>query len=227
MREIMLKHPNADKRQIDRYLKFITKYSGTGGNVKHHILPKSNDCWPEFSDFKENAWNCALLTERQHFIAHWILWKAIGGLQTNAFYQMKHCEGMMLTSRVYESLRNSIDYDYLQLKRKQSNLNKYGVENIQQVDEIRLRSQSTMKERYGTCSPRLMGDGYENFKRTWNSEEFRQSESYYSYIESRIGGNNGRAKPIVFRNKNYKCIKDAIEDTGISRYLILKEIKGE
>jgi hypothetical protein len=42
----------------------------------HHICPKSKDLFPEYSNFIDNPWNSAVLTERQHFIAHWLLWKS-------------------------------------------------------------------------------------------------------------------------------------------------------
>lgn len=89
----------------ERYLRFIEKFSNTGGTVRHHILPRAKDMWPEFSDLKENPWNESLLTNRQHFVAHWILWKALGGSQTFAFYAMKNKENQRLSSKIYENLK--------------------------------------------------------------------------------------------------------------------------
>lgn len=42
----------------------------------HHILPKSKDMFPEYKSFKKFPWNRAILTYRQHIIAHILLWKS-------------------------------------------------------------------------------------------------------------------------------------------------------
>jgi hypothetical protein len=36
------------------------------------------------------------------------------------------------------------------------------------------------------------------------------------------GGKNPRAKKIIFDGKVFDCIKDAIEETGVTRYMIKK-----
>lgn len=45
---------------------------------KHHILPKAGDMFPEYHSLKQHPWNCAILTFRQHFLAHYMLMKAFG-----------------------------------------------------------------------------------------------------------------------------------------------------
>lgn len=82
-----------------RYLSFISKFSNTGGLVRHHILPRGE--WDEFACFKENPWNEAKLTHRQHFVAHWLLHKAIGLSQTYAFWAMINKDKQHTTSRTY------------------------------------------------------------------------------------------------------------------------------
>lgn len=79
----------------------------------HHILPKANDMFPEYENFKEYPWNEINLTARQHFIAHWILWKAFGRSQSYAFQcfiDQVNCknnrrQNLKVTSRVYEELK--------------------------------------------------------------------------------------------------------------------------
>lgn len=88
-----------------RYIKFVKRFGNTGGTVRHHFLPKAKDFWPEYTDLNEHSWNCILFTERQHFIAHWMLWKAFGGSQTSAFFAMKNKNGERLNSKTYEVLR--------------------------------------------------------------------------------------------------------------------------
>jgi hypothetical protein len=63
---------------LNRYITFIHKCQlknrGFEGYMeKHHICPKS--LYPSYKCLIENSWNKALLTPRQHFIAHIILWK--------------------------------------------------------------------------------------------------------------------------------------------------------
>ena len=40
---------------------------------RHHILPAS--LFPEYKDLKDNKWNSVLLTAREHFICHILIWK--------------------------------------------------------------------------------------------------------------------------------------------------------
>ena len=81
--------------EIQRYLKEPTKYSKLYFRIienskskhrvlrkkehknyeyfeAHHILPKS--IFPEFKSFKDNGWNKVLLTPREHFICHILIW---------------------------------------------------------------------------------------------------------------------------------------------------------
>ena len=88
--------------QIIRYVRFINTRSGQG-KVKHHILPKAKDMFPQFKSFKEHPWNLAKLTEREHFIAHRILSKIFPkSSQSRCFYYMmnSHCTD----SRTYQML---------------------------------------------------------------------------------------------------------------------------
>lgn len=75
---------------INRYYKFIQsciKLNSTNiTSEKHHICPKS--LFPELTSFHLNPNNLANLTPRQHFIAHWMLWKAYGGKMAYAFHLM-------------------------------------------------------------------------------------------------------------------------------------------
>jgi hypothetical protein len=102
---------------LNRYINFIEqcqqKNVGYEGIVeKHHICPKADDMFPEYVNFRKYLWNKALLTPRQHFIAHIILWKT--------FYSTKSCgEALWFMSNgnwkkytkfsiIYESLRKKM-----------------------------------------------------------------------------------------------------------------------
>ena len=72
--------------QYNRYLKFIDslKCQAIDGYCEvHHIVPKSMGG----SNAKENLIN---LTPRQHYIAHWMLWKALGGVAGRSFFMMSN-----------------------------------------------------------------------------------------------------------------------------------------
>ena len=79
---ILSSKPN-NSHYLRRYFKFITACLEKNKTLsldtyteKHHICPRSKDLFPEYSSLVDNPWNSAILTERQHFIAHWLLWKA-------------------------------------------------------------------------------------------------------------------------------------------------------
>jgi len=70
---------------------------------KHHIYPRSL-CNKEY---KNDYINLIRLTAREHYIAHMILWKALGGKMTNAFLRIVNCKkyNEKITSRQYCKLR--------------------------------------------------------------------------------------------------------------------------
>jgi DnaJ-class molecular chaperone len=93
---------------LTRYFKFIESCSGSG-KIKHHICPKAKGMFPHYSSLKINNWNCALLTDRQHFIAHWMLWKAYKNRAMTASFNMMNNfskeNKFQLKSAVYEKIR--------------------------------------------------------------------------------------------------------------------------
>lgn len=75
---------------LKRYYNFIVKCNDKNINLekdsyveKHHICPRAKDLFPEYSSLRINKWNSVKLTSRQHFIAHWILWKTYKTYSTN------------------------------------------------------------------------------------------------------------------------------------------------
>jgi len=54
-----------------------------GYSEKHHIIPKSMGGTDDRS-------NLIALTPRQHFVAHWMLWKTYGGSMGRAFFMMSN-----------------------------------------------------------------------------------------------------------------------------------------
>lgn len=92
----------------NRYLKFITSRRSRvyeGIVETHHILPKS-------LGGDNSLENLIKLSPREHFLAHWMLWKAYSNKQmTLAFWSMrmnksKH-RSFKITSKVYQSLKEN------------------------------------------------------------------------------------------------------------------------
>jgi hypothetical protein len=79
---------------------------------KHHILPKSLG-GSNLSD------NIIELTAREHFIAHWLLWKIYGGSMIYAFNQMIGRSGNKIkSSRVYSALREDFSKKHSETMKK-------------------------------------------------------------------------------------------------------------
>lgn len=105
---------------LKRYVRFIEHCrtqdtSQFEETEDHHILPQS--IYPEYSNFKEYPWNRVTLSHRQHFIAHWMLARALGGGMSYAFWKMANTNGqkgkgkIVVSSRVYaEAKRRSIEF---------------------------------------------------------------------------------------------------------------------
>ena len=69
---------------VNRYERFIDslkEQNVEGYSEVHHIVPRSMGGTNDKN-------NLIRLTARQHFIAHWMLWKAYGGKMTMAFHAM-------------------------------------------------------------------------------------------------------------------------------------------
>lgn len=95
---------------LNKYTRFIRncqlKNQGyTGYTERHHICPKAIDMFPEYSSFIYHPWNCAVLTARQHFIAHMLLWKVYNNdSMTRAFGVMSNYYSIK-SSRIYQNIK--------------------------------------------------------------------------------------------------------------------------
>lgn len=101
---------------VERYLSFIASCTASSDDIvyteKHHILPKA--IWPEYESFSKHQWNMAKLTGHQHFIAHWMLAKALGGAAWNAVHMMAYAcsEGQdrmyRITGKQYQIIKEEL-----------------------------------------------------------------------------------------------------------------------
>ncbi len=88
---------------VNRYNKFIDSLRNQvveGYTEKHHIIPRSHGGTHDDS-------NLIRLTPRQHYVAHWMLWKAYGKEMTTAFNYMNGIKryGKRLNSKTFELLK--------------------------------------------------------------------------------------------------------------------------
>ena len=125
--DLLAKLDGVNKHYLNRYFKFIENSNGSG-EVSHHILPRS--LFPEFVNLFENKWNDAKLSERHHYIAHLLLWKACNNKEmTYALNMMSNFRGIK-TSRLYEKLRNDFKE---QLKEDVKSREKFGTKGLTTV----------------------------------------------------------------------------------------------
>lgn len=104
-----------NKHYLRRYYKFIVSCSiknaenctTLSGTEIHHICPKAKDLFPEYANLKQFPWNKIVLTYRQHYLAHYMLWKAYGGSQIYAFQTMAmtHSPIKIKSAKVYNILK--------------------------------------------------------------------------------------------------------------------------
>jgi len=112
----MFNLPEGSSVHIRRYESFIQAllqkrvgqpcYNPVKGFERHHILPKALGGEEGFG----NKANIVLLTPREHYIAHLMLWKAYGKKMARAFWCMSHVRGSKgrLSGRRYESLKQAL-----------------------------------------------------------------------------------------------------------------------
>lgn len=89
-----------NRHHLSRYISFIERFDDTG-DVRHHIAPQAM-----FPELKHADGNIACLSDRAHFIAHLLLWKAYNNeSMTYAAWCMYHQNGERITSTQYEQLQ--------------------------------------------------------------------------------------------------------------------------
>ena len=92
---------------LNRYITFIQKCQQkneeyNGYVEKHHICPKAKDMFPEYKSFSKHPWNKAILTARQHFIAHLILTKIYKDSKSQLYAFNSICNYNKISSNIYE-----------------------------------------------------------------------------------------------------------------------------
>lgn len=141
-----------------RYIKFVEACQlkdNVIGIERHHILPKC--IFPNFKSLKENAWNCAKLTYRQHYIAHWILTKVF----VDAKFKAKMCKAFWALARI------SKDHYYREITSKM-------YEKAKEANSYAMKISNPMKNEIHVNT---MKEGWKNFLNTERGVEYRKRRS--------------------------------------------------
>lgn len=86
--------------------------------AKHHILPKSKNLpFTNYKNFKENPWNCATLTHKNHYIAHWLLFESIDHISISHSFIAMHNKDTALERIDNNCIVNSEIYNSAMIER--------------------------------------------------------------------------------------------------------------
>lgn len=199
----------------NRYVKFIESCRVQDSNVtyreSHHILPESLGG----SNDESNLIN---LTARQHYIAHWMLWKAYRGKMTYAFNMMCNRFKHRVTSRVYASIKEdfakttSKDQIGRVSEKKGKTLEElYGVE---RANEIKANARKThvgmTNKKHSEETLKKMSEAAKNRKKRVFSQEAKDN-----FSALRSGSKNPRAISVTINGVTYSCKKEALKATGL------------
>lgn len=164
---------------LQRYLRFMNSILKSRPNRKtkfetelHHILPKS--LFPEYSNLKKNSWNKIHLTYREHFIAHWLLYKSIKHPKTTfAFWAMHHQQ-----SSTRDTLRSTPSVVYSTLREQAAKFQSSERKGVKLSDDVRKR----MKDQRNTVESRILN--------SWNQlcinpmyQKYKSYEEFISAVE--------------------------------------------
>lgn len=149
--EILSKCPSS-KRNIHyakKYVSFIERCVSANTNTlnkketeRHHILPES--MWPEYKKLNRNKWNLAVLTTRQHLLAHVMLayslegdmWKALHCMIAMDPKDKKKRTEYSIYSKSYEKMKRNFASLISIRNSNRILINKNGVRKFVYSDEV-------------------------------------------------------------------------------------------
>jgi hypothetical protein len=168
----------------------------------HHIIPKCKGGTGTSTRPKNNS-NIVLLTAREHFLAHWLLWRIYGDRQMAlAFHRM------LSTTDKTKRITSSRGYEEAKEAFRKTNIgNQYGKGCTRVVtDEQKQRQSDIMKDRY-------LGNKNPFFGKTHTDEtkeKIRQSK--IGLVKDKIW--NYKGKKIVMKDGNIINVFDNVKDVA-------------
>jgi hypothetical protein len=131
---------------LNRYNKFIDalkEQTIDGYYELHHIIPKS-------SGGSNDKSNLVALTARQHYIAHWLLWKTYGGNLSRAFFMMSSVgRYQRVNSKTYDKARKDYSVQVKIQMANKPNIPKFTLEHRDKLRQAKLgtkRSEETKEK---------------------------------------------------------------------------------
>jgi len=125
---------------LNRYNKFIDVLKAQtidGYYELHHIIPKS-------SGGSNDKSNLVALTARQHYIAHWMLWKAYGENMTRAFFMMSSVGRYeRVSSKTYDKARKDYSVQVKIQMANKPNIPKFTPEHREKLKQAKLGTKRT------------------------------------------------------------------------------------
>lgn len=141
-----------NQHYLNRYNKFINalkNQSIDGYCEKHHIVPRS-------MGGSDDASNLIKLTGRQHYLAHWMLWKAYGGSMTRAFFMMSCVkEGQCKSSKVYDKARTQYAEEVKKQMALRPNVPKFTPEHREKLRQAKLGKKLSAEHRANVGKARI------------------------------------------------------------------------
>lgn len=130
--------------QYNRYLKFIESLKSQtldGYCEVHHIVPKSLGGTNDKS-------NLISLTARQHYIAHWMLWKALGGVAGRSFFMMSNFGKYgKVNSKTYGLARKDYSEQVKEQMAKKPNIPAFTPEHREKLRQAKLGRKLSLQHR--------------------------------------------------------------------------------
>jgi len=188
--------------QLKRYNKFIDclrQQNIIGYFEEHHIVPRSMGGTNDKS-------NLIKLTARQHFIAHWLLWKAYGSKMTNAFHIMLHGKGKRKSQQRYNKI-NSKTYEIL-MKECAEQTSKRSIGNTYALGN-KLSDEAKEKLRKARALQIIPKEVYEKRKlkminRIWMNDSIRSYRIHMSEVENYKQNGFVEGRLINYATKQYR-----------------------
>lgn len=211
---------------LKRYISFINAIKSqtiTGNKEIHHILPRS-------MNGKDENYNLISLTPRQHFIAHWMLWKAYKTPNvTYAFWSMSKQNNQ--NQHRYKKI-NSKTYELLKQDRKvaiaTSNRNRWkNKEWAKKFNEKNILSHNTPEYKdYASKKMSSLNEIYKeqfskNAKVRWSDPDFKEKTS--KKIKESLASTR---KPIEVNGVIFSSCEDVCKVFNICPSAVRRRIKS-
>ena len=135
------------QHHYNRYTRFIGSLRGQsvdGYAEVHHIVPRS-------LGGSDDADNLIRLTARQHYIAHWMLARAIGGSAARAFFMMSNFGKYgTVNSTTYEKARKEYSKQVSRQMQEKPNVPEFTKEHREKLRQAKLGKKQTAEHRANT-----------------------------------------------------------------------------